>query len=295
MKKILIFGSGQSGSTLTSMLIGSHSKITNLGEVYNLLNVKKNYPNKICMDGIKFNKHPIWRNLISELKKNNIERIDSFYKNFFIKNKLLFRKNNKILCDLLFKFIPTENFVFTTKQIFRVKILFEDHYNRKNTKFIFLIRDPRAQINSVLKRRDQIIRKKNYFFKNEFFFFFRKSFSWFLNNLNSHLIYLHYRNKVNIKIVKYEDLTLNPSELLNDIMEFCELQYENSQLEYYSHKHPIFSGNNNLIRRKDKVSFRNDFLKLKNTYWFLSSLFNLFFLILYRYPLLKKKYEREYS
>ena len=30
------------------------------------------------------------------------------------------------------------------------------------------------------------------------------------------------------------------SELLNDIMEFCELQYENSQLEYYSHKHPIF-------------------------------------------------------
>ena len=131
--------------------------------------MQKNYPNKICMDGIKFNKHPIWRNLISELKKNNIERIDSFYKNFFIKNKLLFRKNNKILCDLLFKFIPTENFVFTTKQIFRVKILLNDPYHRKNTKFIFLIRDPRAQINSVLKRRDQIIRKKITFLKMNFF------------------------------------------------------------------------------------------------------------------------------
>ena len=63
------------------------------------------------MDGIKFNKHPIWRNLISELKKNNIERIDSFYKNFFIKNKLLFRK-------------ITKSFVIYYSNLFQQKILF---------------------------------------------------------------------------------------------------------------------------------------------------------------------------
>ena len=40
-------------------------------------------------------------------------------------------------------------------------------------------------------------------------------------------------------------------------MEFCELKYENSQLEYYSHKHPIFSGNNNLIRKK-RIKFPSE-------------------------------------
>ena len=284
MKKIVIFSNGQSGSTLLSLLIGANKSILNCGELFVLINYFQNHPDKVCMDDIQLGKHPIWTKVYSQLTKNNF-KIDTFWK-VRNKNHLEFNKNCIYLFDEIKNKIEEETIVLSLKQQFRLRHMFKNQKLAESIKPVFLIRDPRAYVNSFCKR----YKTKNKF-KNESLTYtiINRTLSWNLNCIKA-LILTHSSDKKIFK-VRYEDLTSNPTVTLTKVMEFCGSNFEKKQLNYFDTSQPMFSGNRSLMDKRDPIIFRNDFTKLNNFRWFLITLLSFPMLIFFKYPIFKKSYK----
>lgn len=284
MKKIFILSNGQSGSTLLSLLIGAHKSVLNCGELFVLMNYFQNHEDKVCMDDIKLSKHPIWTRVYDELIKSNI-KIDSFWRKKN-KNHIGFNKNCELLFDAIEHTIKEDQIVLSIKQQFRLRYMFRDQKLYESIKPIFLIRDPRAYINSCSKRYKSKDKFKN---KSLIYTIINRTLSWNYNCIKA-LFLFYFSNKKIIKI-RYEDLTSNPSYTLTKIMDFCGCNFEKSQLDYFDIPQPMFSGNRDLMDRRDPIIFRNDFIQMNNFSWFLITLISFPLIICFKYPIFKKAYK----
>lgn len=284
MKKIIIFGNGQSGSTLLSLLIGANESTLNCGELFVLVNYFQNHPDKVCMDDIQLSKHPLWKIVYNELVKNSI-KIDSFWRKKN-KNHLKFNKNCELFFDTIEKNIEEDQIVLSIKQQFRLRYMLRNEKLNQSIKPIFLIRDPRAYINSFCKRYKS---KKTFKNKSLIYTIINRTLSWNFNSIKA-LILIHFSNKKFIQ-VKYEDLTSKPENILTNIMRFCGSNFEQNQLNYFDTSQPMFSGNRSLMDKRDPIMFRNDFAKMNNFRWFLITFLSFPMLIYFKYPILKKPYK----
>lgn len=287
MLKIIIFGNGQSGSTLLSLLIGANESIVNCGELFVLMNYFKNHPNKVCMDDIQLGNHPLWKRVYNKLKKNSIE-IDSFWRKKN-NNHLDFNKNCELLFDTIENSIEEDQIVLSIKQQFRLRYMFRNEKLKQSIKPIFLIRDPRAFVNSFCKRYKSKNKYKN---KPLIYIIINRALSWNFNCLKA-LVFILFSNKKFFKI-RYEDLTSDTTAILTNLMEFCGCNFEKNQLNYFETSQPMFSGNRNLMDKRDPIMFRNDFIKMNNIRWFLITLLSFPMLIYFKYPIFKKSYKNLY-
>ncbi len=207
---IFIVGMPRSGTTLVEQIISNHSKVKGFGELTFLL------------DGIT--KHSILEKDIIDPKKNNLNQLNKFYL-------------NKI-------------------NIFEDEIT---HFTDKlplNFRWIGIILNcfPNAKIINV--KRNEIATcwsiYKHYFINKN-----GNKFSYDLNDIGNY--YNLYKNLIEfwnsnypnkIYMLQYENLINNNDEEIKNMLNFCELDWENSCKEFYKNKRVIHTASSTQVRKK---------------------------------------------
>lgn len=212
-----ILSCNYSGSHYLSLLLGSHLKITHIGEVKWLRKKKTSVkPCFVCNNLAECR-------VLKGVEPNNIKDV---YEIIF--------SNVGPECSLL---------VDTSKKIFWAKKFLND--NRYQMKYIHLIRDPRA-----IARR-QLISRPDDKFRMRFKiarFFPKKTISLFTKDL--WYVYLYKwlrenimitsfikRNKLDAFVVTYKELAQEPERIISEIMTWLGLKYEPEQLQYWNFEH----------------------------------------------------------
>ena len=297
-KCIFICSAGHSGSTLTDLLIGSHSRIASLGEVWQL---PKNISlNTKCTCGEDIRNCDVWREVVERL--NNKLDIDiwrnpyAFNLGYFrakvvvdrkqqTKIYLLKRKIINALIYLRFKYglrlsKTVENKFFKTIEnnfllyevmadVLDVNYIVDSSKsylkavglyksNPDKVKIILLARDGRAVFHSGVKRKFG----RQYSLK-AWCSFYSKALPLLERNISEE----------DIKVLHYEDLVEDTAGQLQSICEFIGLKYESGMLDFSSKSHHLMNGNNMRFVRTSEIklddSWKSD-LKAEDLAFFIS-------------------------
>lgn len=223
MKVVLILGTGHCGSTLLDLILGSHSKMFSLGEVYRVVSSDPPVPIcDICEEDCEFWKPTLLKsiqniytdNLPKQIgrKLGVLEAIEvSFYKKLFEASK----KN--ILVD------SSKNPGWINRN---GKVL--ESSNIKPI-LLYLSRDGRAVVNSYFRKYPE------------------RGLEHIAHNWNSRVTAINEcftswpsESKVHIR---YEDLAKNPIATIKKLMEFIQLPYEEEMMHFWEHDHHLVNGN----------------------------------------------------
>lgn len=281
---LFIMGAGRCGSTVMSVIIASHPEVESVGEIKSWPRYKgqpRDYDHKnddlefwnsvleqyetisrakcdfdkledICND-IEFNKGVGFLSKITALifSKQNNKKLQKYYEH-----------NSNLLCAIQ-KISGKKLILDSSKNVCRAIALLK-HPNL-NIKVIHLIRDPRGTVWSFMKKDVEQKHKDS----------LRALLDYFVINSTATMVRYLYKDRV-IK-VKYEDLVNHPSETIERIFKFidlddCRVQSmigNDAELEI---RH-IFDGNR--VRRNHSIKFRGDDewkLKLPRIYKILCSI-----------------------
>ncbi|NET43127.1 sulfotransferase [Okeania sp. SIO2B3] len=269
---IYILSSGHSGSTLTDLLLGSHSCVESVGEIFKLssyLSDSSNIPNKnrICTCGTLIDHCQYWQSVKTKLSPSVIKKINVFGDNFTKHNYQLI----KTILDISGKSI----FVDSSKSIPRL-----ENFLRSNLfviQIIHLIRDGRAVGFSSKSKYQRILSEleevnQNLFLRIKYklldrkykkYNFYSTIRDWSYFNLKCHKKFGHLPN---YHLLRYEDLVSSPENTINEILQKWNLIFEPSQLEFYKFKHHNISGNR--MRMKPNQTIKQDIKYLeKLSFW----------------------------
>ena len=297
-KCIFICSAGHSGSTLTDLLIGSHSRIASLGEVWQL---PKNISlNTKCTCGEDIRSCDVWREVVERL--NNKLGIDiwrnpyAFNLGYFRAKVVVDRRQQtkiylfkrKIINALMYlRFMyglrlskTVENEFFKTIEnnfllyevmadVLGVNYIVDSSKsylkavglyksNPDKVKIILLARDGRAVFHSGVKRKFN----RQYSLK-AWFSFYSKALPLLERNISEE----------DIKVLHYEDLVEDTAGQLQSICEFIGLKYEAGMLDFSSKSHHLTNGNNMRFVRTSEIklddSWKSD-LKAEDLAFFIS-------------------------
>jgi hypothetical protein len=219
MKKKLVFilSSNYSGSHFLSLLLGSHSKATHLGETKNLIK-----------EGV------------------------SCYKCGALNDCSLFKSIQELPFDKLYPTLFNSageevNILIDTSKKIEWAIRFINNQTDYEIKIIHLIRDPRAlmrrwknKYTSSLNQLNQR-RKALKIFPEKIFHLIGSSqnniylYKWLQQN--QEIIDFTNQYSLDTKTITYHDLTLNPKKELSTLMDWLGCIYEPSQLRYWEFEH----------------------------------------------------------
>ena len=276
IKNVYICSAGHSGSTLLDMLIGSHSKIESLGEITHL---PKNLSlNTICGCGDPVKECDFWKGVLGDLgERLNIKMLSDPY-SFdlgYIAAKVIVDKKHqtrvynlsrKISHALLYVYyrykIPLHFFVarkFKRSILNNIELYHSIRrtsgadmvvdsskayikglgiylHNKEETRVVLLVRDGRGVFYSNIKRG----------------FDRKKSLSGWMNYYKRALSLLdRYVDNGHMLLVKYEDLAKNTEQILRNISNFLEIEYESEMLDFSSKVHHITNGNNTRFKSSE--------------------------------------------
>lgn len=272
IKLIYVIGSGRSGSTLLTRLLGNHSQIVDVGEIYNLKNYFESAEEKTryCSCGELLNTCVYWKDIKQELK----EILDEETPN--LKDKYLphFEKNNFHLFRLILQKTNKTIIVDSSKRFYRLKLL--EKSDKFDVLILHLVRDPRAYAYSSLHEKEKIIENKIYIYLSVL--------KWLRKNLSMKLLL---GQKSNYLMVKYEDFVANPDLEIAKVLQKLNLQFEQktTDLSFRDDSQHIFSGNHKVIAKQEaKISKDIRYIKnLTKSQWFISSVLALIGLITFNY------------
>jgi hypothetical protein len=243
MKKVVfIIGTGHCGSTLLDLLLGSHSNITSLGEINQVAQKAplESYCN-ICEGDCK-----VWTS------KNTSELHQLFQVNLMKKilRKIGVETNPYIkFYQLLFKNRGTDILVDSSKNpnwIRRNGSLLRSPRGAITPILIYLSRDGRAVVNSYFRKYPE------------------HGLEHISNNWNQKIerinnCYDSWPSRYKIH-VRYEDLALDPQNVIKIICSFLNIGFEQSMLRFWEHDHHIINGNNGtkslLLKYKNQHKFQ---------------------------------------
>ena len=214
--KIFILGMPRSGSTLVEQIISSHSKVYGLGETGYLEKIFKK--DLIDLDKYEFKID------IQNLLEYDFKQIVGKYDNFL-------------------SFFNTKKSFFTDKSLFNflhlgfIKIIFP------NSKIIHTTRNPKDNLLSIYKNsfaglnwtNDERDVNKFYFLYKDLINFWQKKLGNFIYELN------------------YESLINNHEKKIKELLDFCNLEFEEKCLEFYKNK--------NQVKTASIIQVRKDFYK----------------------------------
>jgi len=274
---IYIMGSGRSGSTLLSNMLGTQAEIVCSGEVYNYKNFFESAVSKarLCSCGEKLNECGYWRTVREKIKAVSgdalVDLKDTHLKTFAENNYTLFSamketSNKSIIVD-------------SSKRHYRLKLLLKSKKFRIT--IVHLVRDARAySYSNLLTGREKGKSDLEYY---------KKLLEWQKKNLGIKAIYG--RNPGYI-MVRYEDLVEDYSKELSRVMAMCNQTYDESRLFdpaiKQSHE---FSGNRRFISEGLKtIKLDTRYLdNLTSNQWFSGSAMVAPTLAVFGYPVIRRR------
>jgi tetratricopeptide (TPR) repeat protein len=215
---IFIVGMPRSGTSMVEQIISSHSKVKGLGEL----------------------------NFLSE-------SFDSFFPNIYYKDfeKLINNSNKQLFVNIGERYLQKINNVKIAKKTY---LYFTDK-NPLNFKLIGLIYAclPAAKIIHC-KRSPQDTCLS--IFKN---YFSQKVMPWAYNEIELARYYLTYEELMShytvlldnfIHTVDYKDLVTRPNEKIRELIQFCNLEWEDSCIDFYKNKRNVKTASVQQVREK---------------------------------------------
>lgn len=268
---LFIVGAGRSGSTLLDMVIGSNSKCFSLGEISRLNEqIRKN---SLCGCGEVLQNCQFWRRIDNRLHKRLRASIYRSSEKFILNpynelkgnNKIIYYftilpflmgfkklnknwiKNTKILYDEIFDETRAEVLVDSTKNIIRA-LLLKSNMKKMRYKFIYLVRDGRAVINSMQKKTYSVYIQKSdgKYIKRTYPGIYTSAvdaiLSWKSSNLKL-LFLLRLVSPRNRFFLRFEDLCNEPDKWIKKITTFLKIPFEDSMINFRTIKHHNVGGN----------------------------------------------------
>ena len=237
IKKIFILGSGHCGSTLLDLLLDSHSDIIGLGEFQHLKE------DTMCTCGHNVLDCVFWKNIFDVFSGQHSIYGQLYQKKkdflFNIRNFFIYKNNQNILLDNidiyrdnLLKFLfhirelsRSKVIVSSTKNVYHTSLILESNY--VDPIIIHLVRDGRAVVWSYYKKYKR---------------FWPFAWKWLMENVKIEILKRRYRN-VPYLLIRYEDLALQPKEVLKRILSAVNLYYEDSMVNFRDFLHHQIGGN----------------------------------------------------
>ena len=239
---IYITGRGHSGSTLLDLILSSHSSITSVGELKMLAPARaKKRPSiyKQCTCGAETSrKCDFWRNVDRQMTAS--DKMSLWNTNPDDNNPELSKLANKAIFNAVNKVSGKHFIVDSSKNLDRLENLLKSDIAEVRT--IHLLRSPHGVAYSNLKRnRDwqQHVRNVTRGTVKT-----RK----LLANIDHHT-------------VRYEALCLRPREVIEEILDWLGLPFEEKMLDWAGHEHHNFAGNPMRYSENSTISIDTEWKK----------------------------------
>ena len=231
-KMIFIIGLPRSGTSLVEQILASHSKVYGGGELTILeLLIKKNLTRE------------------NKFEKDKLENIDNL------------KTINSVFHEHIKKFYNGDNSIFTDKTpqnfmwIGIIKSVFP------NAKFIHCERNPKDNCLSIYKN------------------LFDGDINWSYNTDTIVQYFKHYKKIMSywskdyassIYTVNYENLISNSETKIRELLDFCDVDFEQNCIEFYNNKRPIKTVSINQARQpiyKSSINNNQNFEKYLNNFF----------------------------
>ena len=274
IKILYVIGSGRSGSTVISTVLGNDKSIVNAGEVYNYKwffdSAIQNNRKCSCQSDLLSCRY--W----DEVRKLTKSSIGDDLPDLKIRNKKQFIKNNLAVFQSICKVSKKHILLDSSKRVYRLSLL--EKSDEIELVILHLVRDVRAYAYSSFKTE---IKKGA-----SNLVYFKKASSWFIKNL---FVYIKNFHKPNYLLIRYEDFVLNPDRNLSKI--YDKLKIESSIMDdllnsKQSESHQ-FSGNSRVFDQSN-INLKLDtryLSEVSNLYWAISTLISFPALKLFGYKL----------
>lgn len=236
MKVAFILGTGHCGSTLLDLILGSHTEMFSLGEVYRVVSSNPPVPIcDICDEDCEFWKPELLKSIQSLYTDNLPKQIGrklgvleaievSFYR------KLFEASRNNILVD------SSKNPGWISRNGRKLRA------SNIEPVLIYLSRDGRAVVNSYYRKYPE------------------RGLEGLSHNWNSRITAINNcfdswpsDNKIHIR---YKDLATSPVTTIKKLMEFIQLAFEEEMMRFWEHDHHLVNGNagtkSMILKFKDK-------------------------------------------
>lgn len=250
-KVIFILGTGHCGSTLVDLILGSHSHAFSLGEMryaprqlYGSINQHR----ELC--GICDSECPFWSR--PEIKTV----LRSCFKNGANPTGLLFNEISPWVTNLyrhLFDWTGAGVLIDSSKSLHWVRKQHwpRYHWNDIDPFLLFLVRDGRAVVNSLLRKYPEKGTER---------------ITRYWKRCISRMQHFYDRYPTDRKLcVRYEEFALSPRRIIELICKRTALQFEEQMLRYWQHDHHAI--NANLGTKSLIFKYREARNKAQARYW----------------------------
>lgn len=265
-----IIGSGRSGSTLLSHIMGAHPDFENIGEVYNYGHFLGLQRDRVCSNGDLFLSSPFWATVRANLKENTGSDIIDLKR----KDLATFEKNNLLFFEALRAASTKRVFVDSSKRIYRFKLL--QRSKRINLKTIHLVKDPRG----YAYNNHLVFTKTNKKDHN----FLRKLIRWNLANIYIKMCNLFNKDYI---LVRYEDFCKSPVTEMQRIMQLSNANFDENQFNFWATQQYAFSGNTRMVNKgAQEITWDSRYVTgLPKSMWITGTLISFASLLMFNYPL----------
>ena len=247
---IYIAGSQNSGTTLLNIILGGHSNLVGLGEIFQLLKQKKHglyLEERLednCSCGVKTKDCSFWGEVWERLNAGTCEHMNQRY---------------NIVRNVFFEqFGPDRIIVDSSKSLSYLKIIAAEP--GVDITPIHMVRDVRA---FCISRVDRAFRENKKRKMRKASFHLRK---WYHNNLNTS----QYLESADIPFFRlgYEELSLYPDKLVPALSKWLGLSYEPGMLKLapegchivHGNRMRDQSGKNRVIRYDNRWFYRSEWI-----------------------------------
>lgn len=224
MKKVIfILGTGHCGSTLLDLILGGHSKMFSLGEVYRVVSTDIPEPIcDICDDACKFWNPRLLKDLNNSYNDNMVKRIARKFNLIETKEVSFYQKLSKASRkSILVDSSKNPGWIKRNGRLLRLSGI--------DPVLIYLSRDGRAVVNSYFRKYPE------------------RGLKGLSNNWNSRILAINdcfesWRTGSKIHI-RYEELAKNPIKTVEMLMDFLQLSFEEEMMFFWKNEHHIINGN----------------------------------------------------
>lgn len=247
-KVVFIMGTAHCGSTLLTMILGSHSDCLSLGEVSNMPEAyrQKKPICSVCQGDCSFWDHSFTDQERSLLAQGFSERRLHRYIPLKLEKTVRgFLKNDQVFnpYSLIASKTNEQVLIDSTKTVYWLKKKLaarEFQENLLDAHLIHLIRDGRAVMNSYLRRKQaqgMTVQK------------FGEMWAQRITNENNFFDSFSGGEKIRLR---YEKFATETEETLKDLCEWLDIGFQPEMVNYWQHQHHEISGNSgthSLIRK----------------------------------------------
>ena len=263
-KVIFIMSAGHSGSSLLSLILGSHSEGFSAGELCNLPN---RYRQQKPIDCVNMTSD-FWENTFG---KEGLYQLSNVLGNTRLNKYIPLKIEKKVreifnrdeifnAYSFMFSKLDNKNFIIDASKVYtwvEKKIEAKEFISQRIEAYmIYLVRDGRAVANSYLRKYPHWEVEKY-------------SREWVEKTKRRNDYFEKFNPDRRIKVA-YEKLASNPHQTIEEICNFFNINFEPSMIDYWKYDHHDISGNNgtySLIHRYKGQEIENRVKQVNGDYY----------------------------